>query len=144
MPHALAVLEQSLKFLLLPFELEQLQVKSRLSTARTKLLRVAARTDHSVIGGRELGWADGPWSFKSRVDSVASTERVSAGQGDNLLVIETHAAKDLTEVIGCLGGIRQETSGWAEGLVVKVGATALPRDLRSSHLLDRYHSGQSP
>jgi hypothetical protein len=48
---------------------------------------------------------------------VAATHCVGARESNDLLVIETHAIKDLSEVLGSLGGVRQSSIGRAVGLV---------------------------
>jgi len=75
---------------------------------------------------------------------VAAAERVSAKQGDDLLVVEAHAIEDVADVVLALCGIGQAAIGRAGLVISSVPAARAPRDLRSAHLLDGHNAGQRP
>jgi hypothetical protein len=61
-------------------------------------------------------------------------------QGDNLAIIESHAIKDLAEMVMGQGGIGKPTSRWALGVIHEVRSTRLPVYLGPAHLLHRNHT----
>ncbi len=74
---------------------------------------------------------------------MASAESVSTGQSDDILIIETHAAKDVTEVLAALGGV-WETSVWGAGSDVLVSTAWAVWDGWAGHLLDGADAGENP
>lgn len=95
-----------------------------------------------VIVGQDC-WGESPWTLESRAISVAASQGMGAGQSNDLLVVEAHAAEDVAEVLGALGGI-WETSVWSAGGDVLVGAAWTVWDCWAGHLLDGADAGEDP
>lgn len=93
---------------------------------------------------------------------MATSQSVGSGKSNNLLVVESHAVEDVTEVILGLGGIGK-TSIWIISVTISnkrittsglhtrsassnilVGTSRTVRNLRSSHLLDSTNSSKNP
>lgn len=94
-----------------------------------------------VVG--EDGGREGPGTLKSRSVGVASAKSVSAGEGDDLLVIEAHAVEDVTEVAAALGSIGKPAVRSA-GSDVSIGTARSPWDDRALHLLNGGDTTESP
>lgn len=52
-------------------------------------------------------------NFEREERESTHAERVSPSEGDNLLVVEAHAVKDVAEVVGGEGTVRETSSRWA-------------------------------
>lgn len=94
-----------------------------------------------VIRQRRRG--ERPGSIEARTIPVATTERMSTRERDNLLVIEPHTAENPPQVVRALGSIR-ETTVWSGLGSEPVDTSGAPGDLGTAHLLDGSNAGQSP
>lgn len=94
-----------------------------------------------VVG--DDGGGEGPGPVEAGAVRVAAAEGVRARQGDNLPVVEAHAAEDGAEVRLVLGAVRQAPVGGAHGYVA-VGAAGAPGDGGALHLLDGADAGEGP
>jgi hypothetical protein len=74
---------------------------------------------------------------------VASAESVSAAEGDNLLVIETHTAEDISQVLVSLGSIWQASIGCAARNVLICSSRSVWDDW-TLHFLYSYDAGEDP
>lgn len=74
---------------------------------------------------------------------MAATESVSTGEGNNVLVIETHAVENVPQVAMGLGSIGKTAVRSASGDIA-VGATRSVRDNRALHLLDGANTAEDP
>lgn len=74
---------------------------------------------------------------------MATTQRVSPTERHNLLIVESHAVEDISEVLRCLRGVGQAVAGRV-GVLVEVGAAGVPRDGGATHLLDSDDAGEGP
>mmetsp|Transcript_13418 Transcript_13418/g.19181 ORF Transcript_13418/g.19181 Transcript_13418/m.19181 type:complete len:210 (+) Transcript_13418:541-1170(+) len=67
-----------------------------------------------------------------------------ARQRNDLLVVKTHAVKDVPQVLGTLSGVRQTAIRCAMRAVGLVGSARRKADFRSSHFFDGNNAGQDP
>lgn len=74
---------------------------------------------------------------------MAAAQGVRARQGDNLPVVEAHAAEDGAEVRLVLGAVGEAPVGRAHGDVA-VCAAGAPGDGGALHLLDGADAGEGP
>jgi len=74
---------------------------------------------------------------------VATAKRVGTAKGDNLAVIEAHAAEDGAEVLLFFGAVRKAAIGCAHADIAVLAAGA-PRDDRALHFLDGADAGEGP
>lgn len=95
-----------------------------------------------VVVGQRRG-AEGPGPVEAGSIGVASAQGVRAREGDNLLVVETHAVEDVAQMAVLLAGIRQPAVARHEGSVA-VGAARSPCDGGTLHLLDGGDAGEGP
>jgi hypothetical protein len=99
--------------------------------------------EQGVVVVGHNGRGEGPGAVEAGAVGVATAEGVGASEGDDLLVVETHAVKDIAQVLGALGGIRQ-TAIRSAGGDVSVSAARSPRDGRTLHLLNGSNTGKGP
>lgn len=95
-----------------------------------------------VVVGQDRG-GEGPGAVEARAVGVAPAQGVGTGQGDHLLVVEAHAAKDGADVVLVLGRVREAAVGRAEGDVAVLSAGP-PRDDGALHLLHGADARQRP
>ena len=74
---------------------------------------------------------------------MAAAERVRAGEGDDLAVVEAHAAEDGAQVGLVLGAVGQAAVGRAHGHVAVCAARA-PGDGGALHFLDGADASEGP
>lgn len=74
---------------------------------------------------------------------MAAAQSVGTDQSNHFLVVEAHAAEDVTDVLLVLASVG-ETSIRSTGSDVLVLAARSPWDNRASQLLDASDSGKSP
>jgi hypothetical protein len=74
---------------------------------------------------------------------VASAKSVSAGKGDDFLVVEAHPVEDEPQVVLGLRGVRQPSVG-RHVVLETVNPASPPRDGRSARLLDSDHAPEGP
>ena len=74
---------------------------------------------------------------------MAAAERVRAGQGDDLAVVEAHAVEDGAQVGLVFGAVGEAAVGRAHGYVT-VGAAGAPGDGGALHFLDGADAGEGP
>lgn len=91
----------------------------------------------------EGGRAEVPGTVVSRAVRVAATQSMRTDQSNHLLVIETHASEDSTDVLLVLRCIGQTSIRSASSNVLVLTARS-PWDSRASRLLDGGDSTQSP
>lgn len=94
-----------------------------------------------VVGHNGRG--EGPRTLVARSGGVASANGVATAEGDNLLVVESHAVEDVTQVLGTLAGVGQTAVGGAGSSVVIATARSV-RDDGSQHLLDGADTAKDP
>mmetsp|Transcript_7 Transcript_7/g.31 ORF Transcript_7/g.31 Transcript_7/m.31 type:complete len:271 (-) Transcript_7:375-1187(-) len=86
----------------------------------------------------------GPGTVEATPLEMASSECVGPREGDDFLVVESHAAKHITKVGGALGRIGKTTGDGAEGAVGRVPAAETHLDLGSSQEFHRHRPGVRP
>ena len=74
---------------------------------------------------------------------MAAAQSMSAAEGNDFAVVETHAAEDGTEVGLLFCSVREAPVGRAEGYVA-VGAAGAPGDCGALHFLDGGCAGEGP
>lgn len=87
--------------------------------------------------------AEVPGTIETGAVRMGTTEGVGADQSHNLLVVESHAVEDVTDVLVVLGGVGQ-TAVRGAGSDVLVLAAGSPGDGRATQLLDGAGTSQSP
>lgn len=92
---------------------------------------------------RDDSRAECPRPFEPTSIGVASTHGMGAAEGDNLTVVETHAAEDGTQMRLFFGAVGQ-TSVWGAHGYISVGSAGAPGYHGSLHLLDRTDACKCP
>lgn len=87
--------------------------------------------------------AEGPRALEAGAVGVAAAQGVGAGQGDDFLVVESHASEDGAQVLVPLRGVGEAPVGGAGG-DVSVGAAGAVGDGGAGHLLDGGDAGEDP
>ena len=94
------------------------------------------------VVGQDSG-GEGPGTLVAAAARVAPAESVGTGKGDDLLVVEAHAAEDSAEVLLLLGGVGEAAVGRAGGHVAVMAAGA-EGDRGALHLLDGGDTSEDP
>mmetsp|Transcript_9321 Transcript_9321/g.21007 ORF Transcript_9321/g.21007 Transcript_9321/m.21007 type:complete len:267 (+) Transcript_9321:288-1088(+) len=116
------ILEGSIPFTRLP-----LQVQQHLEIFIVKLVRVGC-----------------PGSIKATAILVAGSESMGATQGNDGLIIKTHAIKHVTQVLCSLRSVGKSSLCRASGLIGGIRATIFEWNVRSSRELDSLNTRQNP
>jgi hypothetical protein len=96
-----------------------------------------------VVFVRDNSWAECPWSVESASSGVTSAKGVCTTQCDNLLVVETHAVENVSQVLVSLRSVGQTSVRCASSNVLV--HTAWPIwDGRALHLLDCNDASEDP
>jgi hypothetical protein len=99
--------------------------------------------EQSVVVIGHDGWAESPWTLETASVGVATTESVSTAQSNNLLIVEAHAAKDVSEMLLFLGSI-WETAIWCAHGDITVDTAWAPWDDGPLHLLNSSDTTKGP
>ena len=89
----------------------------------------------------------GPWSHKARGICVATAKGMSSAEGDDLLVIETHAVEDIPQMAnvllgGAVGRVGQPAVGSHITGAHGINTSGTPRDVRATQRLDGGHTSE--
>mmetsp|Transcript_3926 Transcript_3926/g.5163 ORF Transcript_3926/g.5163 Transcript_3926/m.5163 type:complete len:273 (-) Transcript_3926:152-970(-) len=85
-----------------------------------------------------------PWAVETRTSFVARSEGMGTTQGDDVLVIKSHAVEDIAQMLSTLSRIRQTTMRRASGCIRGIGTSVVERHIRSSTLLNRFNASHDP
>jgi hypothetical protein len=88
-------------------------------------------------------WGECPWTRETTSVGVAATQGVSTAQSNDLLVIEAHSVKNVSQVLVSLATI-WEASIWCAGSNVLVQSAGSVWDGRALHFLNRDHTSKDP
>lgn len=89
-------------------------------------------------------WVVNPSTLEATSIRVASTQIVSTTESNNLLVIESHAVEDVSQVVLCLSTIWKTSTRRKQRVVFEVAAPWFPWNVWSTHTFNRDDAGQSP
>ena len=99
--------------------------------------------EKSIVIVGQNGGGEGPGPVETRAVGMAAAESVSTGEGDDLLIVEAHAVKDVTEVLGSLGTVGKTAIRSAGGSFL-IGAARAPGNRGTLHLLDSASTSKGP
>mmetsp|Transcript_2788 Transcript_2788/g.6791 ORF Transcript_2788/g.6791 Transcript_2788/m.6791 type:complete len:220 (-) Transcript_2788:273-932(-) len=85
-----------------------------------------------------------PRPIEATASGVAASQGVGTAQGHNLLVIETHPVKHITQVLSALVGVGKTAVHGAGLAIGAIGPTKLERHLRAAQELQRNAAGIGP
>lgn len=87
--------------------------------------------------------AEVPWTIVARSVSMGTAKGVSTTESNHFAVIKAHTAKDVSDMLLVLGGVR-ETAIWSAGRGIVVLAARSPWDGGTLQLLDSTGTSKSP
>jgi len=97
----------------------------------------------SVVIVGDNSWGECPWALESTSVGVATSKSVGTAESNNLLVIESHAAEDSSQMRLLLGGIWQ-TSIRSASRNILVLSTGSVWDNWALHFLDGTDTSKNP
>ena len=96
-----------------------------------------------VVLVSDNGWGESPWTLKTTASAVATSQGMSSGKSNDLLVVETHSVEDISQVLVTLGSIWKPSIRCASSHVLIQSSWSV-WDGWALHLLDGANTSEDP